>query len=138
MPARRVLNVVAQPFSNDGAAFTLTCSIGMALAPSHGSSVDELTRHADAAMRAVKTAGRANFRLHQMRGEVDRRESMRLDHAMRQALVSNRFRLHYQPQVDLATGMNRPGGTSPSSGSRQRISASAPITVPVARSTCGW
>ena len=38
--ARRVLNVVAQPFSNDGAAFTLTCSIGMALAPSHGSSVD--------------------------------------------------------------------------------------------------
>ena len=102
--ARRVLNVVAQPFSNDGAAFTLTCSIGMALAPSHGSSVDELTRHADAAMRAVKTAGRANFRLHQMRGEVDRRESMRLDHAMRQALVSNRFRLHYQPQVRLADG----------------------------------
>ena len=73
--ARRVLNVVAQPFSNDGAAFTLTCSIGMALAPSHGSGVDELARHADAAMRAVKTAGRANFRLHQMRGEVDRRES---------------------------------------------------------------
>ena len=102
--ARRVLNVVAQPFSNDGAAFTLTCSIGMALAPSHGSSVDELTRHADAAMRAVKTAGRANFRLHQMRGEVDRRESMRLDHAMRQALVSNRFRLHYQPQVRRADG----------------------------------
>jgi predicted signal transduction protein with EAL and GGDEF domain len=26
---------------------------------------------------------------------------MRLDHAMRQALVSGRFRLHYQPQVDL-------------------------------------
>jgi diguanylate cyclase (GGDEF)-like protein len=102
--ARRVLNVVAQPFSNDGAAFTLTCSIGMALAPSHGSGVDELARHADAAMRAVKTAGRANFRLHQMRGEVDRRESMRLDHAMRQALVSNRFRLHYQPQVRLADG----------------------------------
>ncbi|HSQ71129.1 MAG TPA: EAL domain-containing protein, partial [Rubrivivax sp.] len=102
--ARRVLNVVAQPFSNDGAAFTITCSIGMALAPSHGSSLDELTRHADAAMRAVKTAGRASFRLHQMRGEVDRRESMRLDHAMRQALVSNRFRLHYQPQVRLADG----------------------------------
>jgi diguanylate cyclase (GGDEF)-like protein len=102
--ARRVLNVVAQPFSNEGAAFTLTCSIGMALAPSHGSSVDELTRHADAAMRAVKTAGRASFRLHQARGEADRRESMRLDHAMRQALVSNRFRLHYQPQVRLADG----------------------------------
>jgi EAL domain-containing protein (putative c-di-GMP-specific phosphodiesterase class I) len=29
---------------------------------------------------------------------------MRLDHAMRQALASQRFRLHYQPQVDLQTG----------------------------------
>jgi EAL domain-containing protein (putative c-di-GMP-specific phosphodiesterase class I) len=29
---------------------------------------------------------------------------MRLDHAMRQALVHDRLRLHYQPQVDLSSG----------------------------------
>jgi diguanylate cyclase (GGDEF)-like protein len=102
--ARRVLNVVAQPCSLDGAQFTLTCSIGVALAPSHGSSCDELVRHAEAAMRAVKSAGRANYRLHQARAEVDRRSHMLLDHAMRQALVSGRFRLHYQPQVSLLDG----------------------------------
>ena len=102
--ARRVLNVVAQPSNLDGAQFTLTCSIGVALAPSHGSTADELVRHAEAAMRAVKAAGRANYRLHQARAEVDRRSHMKLDHAMRQALVSGRFRLHYQPQVDLAEG----------------------------------
>ncbi len=102
--ARRVLNVVAQPCSLDGAQFTLTCSIGVALAPSHGSSCDELVRHAEAAMRAVKSAGRANYRLHQARAEVDRRSHMLLDHAMRQALVSGRFRLHYQPQVSLVDG----------------------------------
>jgi EAL domain-containing protein (putative c-di-GMP-specific phosphodiesterase class I) len=55
-------------------------------------------------MRAVKDGGRANFRFHQVRPDVDRRSFMRLDHAMRQALVSGRFRLAYQPQVDLATG----------------------------------
>jgi diguanylate cyclase (GGDEF)-like protein len=102
--ARRVLKVVAQPFGEEGVPFTLTCSIGVALAPSHGTSLDELARHADSAMRAVKAAGRANFRLHQARAEVDRRDYVRLDHAMRQALVSNRFRLHYQPQVRLADG----------------------------------
>jgi len=102
--ARRVLNVVAQPFSNDGAHFTVTCSIGVALAPAHGTELDELARHADAAMRAVKAAGRAHFRLHQHPAGIDRREHMRLDHSMRQALVSNRFRLHYQPQVRLADG----------------------------------
>jgi diguanylate cyclase (GGDEF)-like protein/PAS domain S-box-containing protein len=102
--ARRVLNVVAQPCSLDGAQFTITCSIGMALAPSHGTRIDDLSRHAEAAMRQVKAAGRANYRLHQARAEVDRRSDMKLDHAMRQALVSGRFRLHYQPQVNLASG----------------------------------
>ena len=102
--ARRVLNVVGQPCSVDGAPFTITCSIGMALAPSHGQRIDELSRHAEAAMRAAKHGGRAAFRLHQVRAEGDRRLHLRLDHAMRQALVSGRFRLHYQPQVDLRSG----------------------------------
>ncbi len=102
--ARRVLNVVAQPCNVDGAPFTLTCSIGLALAPSHGQRIDELARHAEAAMRAAKHGGRAAYRLHQARAEGDRRLHMRLDHAMRQALVSGRFRLHYQPQVDLRSG----------------------------------
>ena len=102
--ARRVLNVVAQPCSLEGAQFTLTCSIGVALAPSHGRTADELVRHAEAAMRAVKLAGRANYRVHQARAEVDRRSHMTLDHAMRQALASGRFRLHYQPQVCIHDG----------------------------------
>ena len=102
--ARRVLSVVAQPCCIDGALFTLTCSIGIALAPSHGTGIDDLTRHAEAAMRAVKQAGRANFRLHQARSEGDRRWQMQIDHAMRQALVANRFRLHYQPIVSLVSG----------------------------------
>jgi len=106
--ARRILNVVAQP-SDDAQTlqhlqFTLTCSIGIALCPSHGFAADELLRRAEAAMRAVKLSGRASFRMHQARGEVDRREHVRLDHAMRQALASSRFRLMYQPQFDLASG----------------------------------
>jgi diguanylate cyclase (GGDEF)-like protein/PAS domain S-box-containing protein len=103
--ARRVLNVVAQPCSVDGAQFTLTCSIGVALCPLHGQSIDDLVRHAEMAMRAVKSGGRGNYRFHQARTEVDLRSHMKLDHAMRQALVSGRFRLHYQPQVRLSDGV---------------------------------
>jgi len=102
--ARRVLNVVAQPCAIDNAQFTLTCSIGVSLCPANGHGIDELVRHAETAMRAVKVGGRGNYRFHQPRAEVDMRMQMRLDHAMRQALVSNRFRLHYQPQIDLKSG----------------------------------
>jgi EAL domain-containing protein (putative c-di-GMP-specific phosphodiesterase class I) len=76
----------------------------VALCPQHGRSIDDLVRHAETAMREVKDAGRANYRVHQPRAEGDLRLHMRLDHAMRQALVSGRFRLNYQPQIDLSTG----------------------------------
>lgn len=102
--ARRVLNVVGQPYNVEGAQFSLTCSIGVALCPMHGQNIDDLVRHAETAVRAVKSGGRANYRFHQQRAEVDLRMSMRLDHAMRQALVSGRFRLHYQPQVRISDG----------------------------------
>jgi diguanylate cyclase (GGDEF)-like protein len=102
--AGRVLAEVKKPCSVGDAQFTLTCSIGVALAPSHGRDADHLMRRAEQAMRAVKGAGRGNWRMHQVRTEVDWRSHMRLDHAMRQALVANRFRLNYQPQVCLLTG----------------------------------
>ena len=102
--ARRVLRVVAEPYTCHNETFTLTCSVGVALAPAHGQTLDELLRHAEAAVRSAKQQGRANYRLYQARLEGDSQSHMALDHAMRQALVSGRFRLNYQPQVSLADG----------------------------------
>ena len=102
--ANRVLAAMAEPWQFDGLAFTLTCSVGIALAPGHGRSADELLRHAESAMRSAKSAGSNNLRFHQQRADGDLRSHMQLDHAMRQALASHRFRLHYQPQIDLASG----------------------------------
>jgi diguanylate cyclase (GGDEF)-like protein/PAS domain S-box-containing protein len=102
--ARRVLDAIAAPCNLDGAQFTLTCSIGGALCPGNGHSADELVRHAEAAVLAVKEGGRGNYRVHQGRRGGDRRADIQLEHAMRQALACGRFRLHYQPQVELHGG----------------------------------
>jgi diguanylate cyclase (GGDEF)-like protein/PAS domain S-box-containing protein len=102
--ARRVLDAMASPFSLAGTQFTVTCSIGVALGPADGNSLDELLRRADTAMHKVKDAGRASFRFHQAHGAVAQRSHIQVDHAMRQALVSGNFRLHYQPQIELSTG----------------------------------
>ncbi|OYU78833.1 MAG: diguanylate cyclase, partial [Burkholderiales bacterium PBB5] len=102
--ARRVLDVVSHPCAVDGLQFTLTCSIGVALFPDDASDGDMLVRHAESAMHRAKQGGRGCFRFHQAHQDADMRQRMRLDHAMRQALASQRFRLHYQPQIDLKTG----------------------------------
>ncbi len=102
--ARRVLDAMVKPFSIDDQTFTVTCSIGVALCPVDGDSLDQLMRRADAAMHRVKEAGRASFRFHLAHTDVAQRSHMQIDHAMRQALVSGLFRLHYQPQINLKTG----------------------------------
>ena len=105
--ARRVLEALQAPFSQGGMSFTVTASIGIALHPAHGVGVDELLSCADAAMHEVKATGRAAFRFYQPRAsgcDTGVRSRMQLDHAMRLALAQQRFRLHYQPQVDVRSG----------------------------------
>lgn len=102
--ARRVLDAVSVPSSVDGLQFTVTCSIGVAVSPMHGRGLDELLGNAEEAMRRAKAAGRASWRMFAMRRDTDQREVMRMDHAMRQALQHQRFRLHFQPQLDMSTG----------------------------------
>ncbi len=102
--ARRVLEAISRPCAVDGLQFTMTCSVGVALFPVDGDDADQLVRHAETAMQRAKQGGRAGFRFHQPHHDADLRQRMRLDHAMRQALASNRFRLKYQPQLDLRSG----------------------------------
>jgi diguanylate cyclase (GGDEF)-like protein len=99
--AARVLDAIGRPYALEGSQFTLTCSIGIALHPSDGSSGSELVRHAETAMHRAKQGGRAAFRFHQPSHDADLRARMQLDHAMRQALTAQRFRLTYQPQVQI-------------------------------------
>jgi EAL domain-containing protein (putative c-di-GMP-specific phosphodiesterase class I) len=57
-------------------------------------------------MHAAKAAGRAGIRFHQPgpgRTGPTLRSRMQLDHAMRQALAQGRFRLNYQPKIEIAT-----------------------------------
>jgi predicted signal transduction protein with EAL and GGDEF domain len=105
--ARRVLDALQAPFTQGGMSFTVTASIGIALYPNDGATLDDLLSSADTAMHDVKDAGRAGIRFHRARqapGDAALRSRMQLDHAMRQALAQQHFRLNFQPQVDVRTG----------------------------------
>ncbi len=102
--ARRILEALAQPFDMDGVNFTMGCSIGVAMYPDDGTTLDTLIQCADTAMYRVKERGRGNFRFYQPQMNVDLLSRMKMDHAMRQGLEQGLFSLHYQPQVSLIDG----------------------------------
>ena len=104
LAARRVLAALNEPLVLDDMSFTVTCSIGIALHPNDGATLEDLIKNADAAMYRVKERGRAGFRFYQPQMNVDPLSRMKIDQAMRQALARGGFRLHYQPQVDIRTG----------------------------------
>ena len=85
-------------------SFTVGCSIGVALYPDDGKTLDELIQYADTAMYRVKERGRGSFRFYQPQMNVDVLSRMKMDHAMRQGMERGRFALYYQPQVALGSG----------------------------------
>ncbi len=101
---RRILERLAQPFLVDGVSFSLGCSIGIAMYPMDGRSLDALIQCADTAMFRVKERGRGNFRFYQPQMNVDLLARVKMEHAMRQAMEQGLFRLHYQPQISLHNG----------------------------------
>ena len=102
--ARRMLDVMRRPFTLDGVGFSIQCSIGVALYPQDGRTLDELIKQADTAMYRVKERGRGNFGFYQPQMNANLLERMQLEHAMRQALGRQQMSVHYQPQVDMESG----------------------------------
>lgn len=104
MVAQRVLESLAQPFHMDGVDFSVGCSIGVAMFPADGQTLDDMIKSADTAMNRVKERGRGSFRFYQPQMNVALLSRMKMEHSLRQAIPAGRFQLHYQPQVSLSTG----------------------------------
>lgn len=102
--ARRLLSALSDDLTIEGVAVTLSASVGVALFPQDARRSDELLHCADSAMHRVKERHGGDVRFYQPQMNVDRLEHIRLDHAMRRGLAQGHFRVHYQPQVNLASG----------------------------------
>ncbi len=101
---QRVMDAVAQPVMLGNKEFFVTCSIGVTVYPSEGTSSDNLIEHADIAMYRAKKLGRNNFQFYTPAMNEESLERVRIESALRNALERNEFVLHYQPQVDLKSG----------------------------------
>ncbi|HLG72659.1 MAG TPA: EAL domain-containing protein [Chloroflexota bacterium] len=102
--AQQLLDSCDEPFLIDGREVVCPISIGLAIYPADGATSDDLLKHADTAMYAAKEAGRGVYQ--RFSAEMDEQAMRRLllVNNLRRALDRREFRLHYQPQMDLATG----------------------------------
>ena len=102
--ARRILEAMARPFSISGHEVFVTVSIGIAIFPTDGDSVDLLLKSSDTAMYHAKEQGRNNFQYYSNAMNAAANERLMLEAEVRQATEREEFVLYYQPQVDLRSG----------------------------------
>jgi diguanylate cyclase (GGDEF)-like protein/PAS domain S-box-containing protein len=95
--------VLGMPFLIGGHELFITVSIGVTFHREGRYDADTLIKFADAAMYRAKQAGRNRIRLFtsQMSDEMQADED--LEHALRRAVSSKEFVIHYQPQFNSAT-----------------------------------
>ena len=102
--AERLIEGVAAPFLVDGHDIKVAASIGIAVHPEDGADADELVRRADLALYRAKQDGRGRFRFFEPAMDARARSRRQLEQELRRALDASEFVLHYQPQVELASG----------------------------------
>jgi diguanylate cyclase (GGDEF)-like protein/PAS domain S-box-containing protein len=104
--ARDILVTLNEPFNlSTGHEVFIGGSIGISLFPDNGSTVAELTKNADAAMYLAKENGRNQFSFYTPELNADARTKLEMENDLRRAVLHNDLRLHYQPKVDIDTGL---------------------------------
>ena len=99
--ARRICEAIREPCDLDGHAAIADTSIGIALAPSDGNDPTELLKNADMALYRAKADGRGTYRFFEPAMDARMKARRSLELALRTALSSGEFELHYQPLVNL-------------------------------------
>ena len=103
--ARRLLDVFARPFEVAGHELTVTPSLGISVYPSDGKDLEALLRNADTAMYRAKEVGRNAFQFYSSEMNTTTLDRLLMESNLRRALAQKEFVLHYQPLVNLETGL---------------------------------
>ena len=123
----RIRIAISQPYmlaTQDGRKDTkaeVGVSVGMAIMPDHGNSMEDITKRADLAMYSSKEAGKNRCTMYSASLSSKSFERRQLEGAIKAALSDNQFSLVYQPIMDrmgkvcgleALVRWNKPDGTS--------------------------
>jgi diguanylate cyclase (GGDEF)-like protein/PAS domain S-box-containing protein len=99
----RILGSLDRPFIVQKLPIEVSASIGMAVAPEHGTEAETLLRRADSAVQEARRLGGGTSVVYSSACEPHDPAKLALQGELRRALDGNELLLHYQPKVDLKT-----------------------------------
>ena len=102
--AQHLIETVGLPCEVDGHDVQLGSSVGMSVYPGDGPDADALLKNAEIAMYRAMRETPNGFRFFTARMDAELAERRRLEHDLRHSLSKGELALHYQPQVDIASG----------------------------------
>jgi diguanylate cyclase (GGDEF)-like protein/PAS domain S-box-containing protein len=104
MIVSKIFDQLKQPVELEGHEVFVSFSIGIALFPQDGASMEVLVKNADMAMYHTKSHGKNGYEFFSdnMKGLFQQQLSM--ENGIRRALEENQFELFYQPQVEVNSG----------------------------------
>ncbi|HEX8840945.1 MAG TPA: EAL domain-containing protein [Sphingomicrobium sp.] len=102
--ARRVVVAISEPFELCSHGVDIGASIGVAISPDHGTSVEALMRAADIAMYQAKDRGGGQHCVFNSDLAAEHQQKIETEKALTDAVQRDEFLLAYQPQMSLVTG----------------------------------
>lgn len=102
--AEKILAALNQPHHIGEHAIFATASIGIVTYPDDAPDAETLLKNADFAMYQAKDYGRNNYQFFKSDLNVTALERQVVEHGLRHAVERGELVLHYQPQINLATG----------------------------------
>ncbi|WP_412030458.1 putative bifunctional diguanylate cyclase/phosphodiesterase [Deinococcus yunweiensis] len=102
--AHRLRVALGAPVALGGVELTVQSSVGISLSPQDGVLAADLMRHADLAMYAMKRSGKNGVQFYDPAMNAEAQARLRLETRLRLAISEETLSVHYQPQVDVATG----------------------------------
>ncbi|MFG3596659.1 putative bifunctional diguanylate cyclase/phosphodiesterase [Bradyrhizobium sp. RDI18] len=100
---RFILQRLKAPFFIDQSEIFASTSIGVSLYPEHGRSYEELRQNADIAMYRVKNGSKGAAAFFDASMEREALARMKVEQALRVAILEKRFCCAFQPKVDIRT-----------------------------------
>ncbi|MBS7663728.1 EAL domain-containing protein [Pseudomonas lalucatii] len=100
--AQQILVALYEPIDLSGLYLDARASIGIALYPGHGTEADALLRRAGSALDQAKRGG-AGYALYHGGQDRECAQHLTLMSDLRRAIDANQLRLHFQPQLLIAT-----------------------------------